>query len=108
MLGYPKGTTFGTMKTFYVYLLASQTRTLYVGVTSNLVRRVGQHRGLRVRGFTSRYRVTRLVHFESTSNALAAIAREKEIKGWSRNKKVNLIEAANPGWEDLAEGWFEE
>jgi putative endonuclease len=95
------------MKTFYVYLLASQTRTLYLGVTSNLLRRVAQHRSMRVKGFSSRYKVTRLVHFETTSNAWAAIAREKQIKGWNRTKKISLIETANPGWEDLAQGWFE-
>jgi putative endonuclease len=85
------------MKTFYVYLLASQTRTLYLGVTSNLLRRVAQHRSMRVKGFSSRYKVTRLVYFETTSNAWAAIAREKQIKGWNRTKKISLIETANPG-----------
>ena len=91
------------MKTFYVYLLASQARTLYLGVTSNLLRRLAQHRSMRVKGFSSRYKVTRLVYFETTSNAWAAIAREKQIKGGSRRKKVDLILGSNPEWRDLYE-----
>ena len=94
------------MKVFYIYLLASRTRTLYVGVTSNLIKRLADHRSLRPGSFTSRYRVTRLVYIETTPNARAAIAREKQIKGLSRKKKIAMIEAANPTWEDLAEHWF--
>ena len=94
------------MKPFYVYLLASRTRTLYVGVTSNLVKRLAEHRTMRAGSFTGRYQVTRLVYIETTPNARAAIAREKQIKGWSRRKKIALIDAANPSWEDLAEHWF--
>ncbi|HEY7028604.1 MAG TPA: GIY-YIG nuclease family protein [Gemmatimonadales bacterium] len=94
------------MKVFCVYMLASRTRTLYVGVTSNLLKRLAEHRAMRPRSFTSRYRATRLVYIETTPNARAAIAREKQIKAWSRRKKIALIEAANPTWEDLAEHWF--
>jgi len=95
------------MKTFHVYILASKSRVLYVGVTSDPMYRLHQHRTHAVAGFTARYRVTRLVHFEQTDDVHAAIAREKQIKGWRRSKKVALIEAGNPTWADLAAGWFE-
>ena len=94
------------MLEFAVYILASDTRRLYTGTTSDLVRRVWQHRTGLVPGFTSRYRIKTLVYYELTPNPRAAIAREKEIKGWSREKKLRLIEAGNPGWLDLAKGWF--
>jgi putative endonuclease len=88
----------------YVYLLASAKHgTLYVGVTNDLIRRVYQHRTHAARGFTSRYRVHRLVWFESYDDPLTAITREKEIKKWRRDWKVNLIEASNPEWADLYE-----
>ncbi|HSE68015.1 MAG TPA: GIY-YIG nuclease family protein [Gemmatimonadales bacterium] len=94
------------MKVFYIYLLVSRSRTLYIGVTSNLVKRLAEHRSMRPGSFTSRYRVTRPVYIESTPNARAAIVREKQIKGLSRKRKIGLIEAANPLWEDLSEHWF--
>ena len=96
------------MKTFYVYLLSNNHRTLYVGVTSNLMQRLAKHRSLQWGGFTSRYKVTLLVYFETTPNALAAIAREKQIKAWRRSKKIALIESVNPEWGDLAAEWFAE
>jgi putative endonuclease len=91
---------------FHVYILASHSRVLYTGLTRDLVRRVHQHRLGEIPGFTSQYRVTRLVYFEETSEARRAIARERQIKGWSRHKKVQLIESTNAGWLDLAEDWF--
>lgn len=91
---------------YYVYILASRSRAIYVGVTRDLMRRIHEHRSHAVPGHTDRYRTTRLVHFEATDDVLAAIAREKQIKGWRRSKKVALIEAGNPTWEDLAAGWF--
>jgi len=94
-------------KRFHVYLLASRSRTLYVGMTSDLVRRVYQHKSKLLPGFTSKYNIHRLVHFEEFGNVESAICREKEIKGWSRAKKVALIEQNNPTWEDLSEEWFE-
>ena len=94
-------------KTFHVYILASRTRVLYVGVTSNMTKRLFEHKNKLIRGFTERYNVNRLVHVEATEDALAAIAREKQIKGWLRSKKVALIEAENPRWLDLSEGWFQ-
>lgn len=93
---------------FYVYLLASRSRVVYIGMTSDLVRRVWEHRtGVRG-GFTSRYRVHRLVHFEEFADARIASARERQIKGWSRERKLRLIEASNAEWRDLAAAWFEE
>jgi putative endonuclease len=91
---------------FFVYMLASHSRVLYVGVTRDLLRRVYQHRLGEVPGFTRRYRVTRLVYFEETPSARAAFDREHEIKGWSREKKIRLVESVNAGWLDLAEDWF--
>ncbi|HEX6042709.1 GIY-YIG nuclease family protein [Longimicrobium sp.] len=88
---------------YYVYLLASAKHVLYVGMTNNLVHRVAQHRQRLTPGFTKRYNVDRLVYFEHTHDANAAIAREKEIKSWVRAKKVQLIETMNPSWDDLYE-----
>jgi putative endonuclease len=93
-------------RTYYVYILASRSRTLYVGVTNDLVRRLHQHRDGSGSGFTRRYAVNRLVHVDCASNPRDAIAREKQIKQWTRRKKVALIEAANPEWRDLAADWL--
>ena len=91
------------MRSCYVYILASHARRLYVGMTSNLDRRLLQHRRVAFEGaHSARYRVTRLVYFELASSRRAAAAREHQIKGWLRSKKVALIEAANPFWDDLA------
>ncbi len=96
-------------RTYYVYLLASRPNgTLYAGVTNNLERRVVEHRQGAVEGFTKRYGVHRLVHFEETDDVAAAIQREKQLKGWSRAKKIALIESKNPTWKHLAEGWLGE
>ena len=91
---------------FHVYILASHSRVLYTGVTRDLIRRIHQHRQGEIPGFTRQYRVTRLVYFEETSEARHAFKRERQIKGWSRRKKIQLIESLNPGWLDLAEDWF--
>ena len=93
------------MKTFYVYILASKLRVLYVGVTNDLPYRLSQHCLKQVPGFTARYNVNQLVYYEVFGNARAAIAREKQIKGWRRSKKLNLIESVNPKWRDLSETW---
>jgi putative endonuclease len=92
----------GMSGSYFVYILASHTRTLYTGVTNDLERRLAEHREGLVPGFTSRYLVFRLVHFEAFTDIRSAIAREKEIKGWRREKKVWLIEGRNRTWEDLA------
>jgi len=89
-------------KVFYVYMLASQRNgTLYVGVTSDLAKRIWQHREGVVPGFTKTYRVHRLVWFEQHSTAESAIGREKRLKTWLRRWKIELIEATNPHWDDL-------
>ena len=93
---------------FHVYILASQSRVLYTGVTRDLLRRVHQHRLGQIAGFTRRYHVTRLVYFEETPSAVAAFEREHQIKAWSRARKIRLIESVNAGWLDLAKDWFEQ
>lgn len=93
-------------KAYFVYILASRSRTLYTGVTGHLQRRLFQHKQRNSSGFTSRYYVTRLVYYETFGDPRAAIAREKEIKGWRREKKVGLIKATNPNWLDLSDEWF--
>jgi len=92
---------------YYVYIMTNRSGTLYVGVTNDLVRRLHEHREGKHPGFTARYKVNELVFYETTANVAAAIAREKEIKGWRRAKKLALIASLNPHWEDLSEGWFE-
>ena len=92
-------------KTYYVYIMTNRSGTLYTGVTSNLEQRVYEHKCRMGSKFTSRYRIDRLVHFEGFSDILDAIAREKQIKGWLRAKKMALIESANPNWEDLSAHW---
>ncbi len=94
------------MRHYYVYIMSNLSRTLYVGMTNNLQRRVYEHKHKLVRGFTSRYNITRLVYFDETSSVLEAIAGEKLIKDWNRSKKIALIESVNPNWDDLSEGWF--
>lgn len=91
------------MHSYYVYILASIRKTLYTGVTNDLRRRVQHHKTGALGGFTSKYRVNRLVHFESFADVDHARAREKQIKGWIRARKIALIEAENPEWEDLAD-----
>ncbi len=93
------------MRTYSVYIMASPSRTLYVGVTGNLEHRIILHKQKLLPGFTARYNVTRLVYFEQTEDVLAAISREKQIKAWSRNKKIALIESRNPKWDDLSLRW---
>jgi putative endonuclease len=93
-------------RTYYVYTLASPSRILYTGVTSNLERRVLQHRRKLLPGFTTRYNVNRLVYYEIFSDVRAGIAREKQVKGWVRERKIALIESANRDWKDLSDGWY--
>ena len=89
-------------KTFFVYLLASERNgTLYTGITSDLVKRVWEHREGVTEGFTSKYSVKHLVWFEVHDNAVSAITREKQIKKWNRGWKINLIQQENPTWRDL-------
>ncbi len=89
-------------RTYYVYILSSRSRTIYTGVTNNLQRRISQHRAGLIPGFTSKYKISRLVHFERFTDIRAAITREKQIKKWRREEKISLIERRNPTWTDLA------
>jgi len=91
--------------TYFVYILTNHSRTLYTGVTNDLPRRVDEHRKGHGSTFTGRYRITRLVYFEMTNDVTAAIQREKQIKGWRRERKIALVESINPGWNDLSEQW---
>jgi putative endonuclease len=95
------------VRTCYVYILTNVSRTLYIGVTNDLERRMAEHRRKMSPGFTRAYNVTLLVHVEPFTSASDAIAREKQLKRWSREKKVRLIESENPAWRDLAADWFE-
>ena len=94
-------------KTYYVYIMSSQRRVLYIGITSHIERRVRQHKSHTFGGFTARYNVTNLVYFERYGSVGKAIRREKELKGWRREKKVALIETENPKWRDLSYGWYQ-
>ena len=92
------------MKTYYVYILANKRNgTLYIGVTNNLQRRVFEHKQNQIKGFTNKYKVHRLVYYESTSDIKAALQREKQLKKWERSWKIELIEKDNPSWQDLYE-----
>ena len=91
---------------YYVYVMTNSNRTLYVGVTNHLERRVYQHKHKLTPGFTSRYSLDKLVWFAETNDVREAIAYEKRIKGWTRARKVVLVEETNPEWEDLAASWF--
>ena len=95
------------MRHYYVYIMTNNSRTLYTGVTNNLERRVLEHKGKAIPGFTSKYKITQLVYYEEGDDINIAIAREKQIKGWLRAKKIALIESMNPEWRDLSEDWYE-
>ena len=90
---------------YAVYILASRSRVLYIGVTNDLARRVAEHRQGLVEGFSKKYGVDRLVFYEETPDIRSAIAREKQLKSWRREKKIALIKGSNPTWRDLTEDW---
>jgi putative endonuclease len=89
----------------YIYILGSNTGTLYIGVTSNLYQRVLQHKEGSIKGFTADYGCKRLLYFEPYEDIRTAIAREKQLKGWRREKKLNLMRTVNPEFKDLAQTW---
>jgi putative endonuclease len=91
---------------YSVYIMTNKSRTLYTGVTNDLMRRVYEHKNKLVQGFTSKYNIQYLVYYESTSSIHVALEREKQIKGWLRAKKIALINSMNPEWKDLSEEWF--
>ena len=93
------------MNEYYVYIMTNKSRTLYTGVTSDLEKRVFEHKNHLIEGFTKRYKITKLVYYEATNDVWEAIVREKQIKGWLRRKKIELIELMNPDWRDLSEEW---
>ncbi|MDP2660456.1 MAG: GIY-YIG nuclease family protein [Dehalococcoidia bacterium] len=95
------------MNQYYVYIMSNLSMTLYVGITRNLERRVYEHKQKLVDSFTKRYNITMLVYYEATSDVSSAIAREKEVKGWLRAKKIALIHSMNPELRDLSAGWYE-
>ena len=91
---------------YFVYILANWNHSvLYIGVTNDLQRRVYEHRQELVEGFTKKYHVHKLVYYEHTGDVKAALAREKQLKGWRREKKEALVETMNPDWNDLSETW---
>jgi len=94
-------------KSYFVYIVGSLSGTLYIGVTSRPEQRIFEHKQHLQKGFTSKYDVDRLLYYESYDEIGKAIDREKQLKGWRREKKVALIEALNPHWEDLSQGWYE-
>ncbi len=92
---------------YFVYVLASDSRELYIGITNNLARRLAEHRaGHAPLGHAFRHSAKHLVYFEHTNDVRAAITREKQLKGWKRRKKIELIEGSNPDWVDLSEDWY--
>ena len=92
------------MRNYYVYLMTNwNNKVMYLGVTNDLERRVYEHRNKLLKGFTEKYNINKLVYFEETSNVTAAIAREKEIKKWRREKKNALVQRVNPDWKDLGQ-----
>ena len=93
------------MNQYYVYIMTNGVRTLYIGMTNNLIRRVYQHKQKLVDGFTKKYNITMLAYYEVTNDVESAIVREKQLKGWLRSKKVALIESVNPYWKDLSLEW---
>lgn len=95
-------------RSYYVYIMANTTRTIYIGMTSNLDARVRQHKDRLQPGFTSRFGLDRLVYVEEYPLVHDGIARQKQLKGWLRAKKVRLIEALNPEWHGLSDGWREQ
>ena len=94
------------MKTYYVYIMASNSGTLYIGVTSNIKKRVCEHKNHLIPGFTDKYEIDRLLYFEVIRDSASAINREKQLKAWRHEKKITLIDSMNPEWNDLSQDWY--
>ena len=99
--------TYGDVRLYSTYILSNNSMTLYIGMTNNLRHRVFQHKTHQNEGFTDDYNATRLVYGESYDDVHKAIGREKQLKGWRREKKMRLVETTNPRWQELAAGWYE-
>ena len=98
-----------TVHQYYVYILASKIRgTLYIGMTNDLQRRVYEHKSGIIKGFTQKYGVNKLMYFESFQNVYQAIDREKQLKNWNRQWKIDLFEKENKKWQDLASDWYDD
>jgi putative endonuclease len=95
------------MKTFYVYIMGSESGTLYVGMTSDIKKRVYEHKKHLIPGFTDKYNIDRLLYVETIGEPASAINREKQIKAWMREKKVTLIDSLNAAWIDLSQDWYD-
>jgi putative endonuclease len=91
---------------YFTYIVASRSHTLYIGMSGDLLKRVFEHKQRKHKGFSATYNCNRLVWFERFLSPVSAIAREKQLKGWIRAKKIALIEKSNPTWDDLSEGWY--
>ncbi len=96
------------MNEYFVYIMTNKSKTLYIGVTNNLQRRVLEHKSKQIDGFTKKYNLTKLVYYETTNDINSAIRREKQLKNWHRQWKINLIESINKDWIDLAENRIEQ
>ncbi|MHC4155130.1 MAG: GIY-YIG nuclease family protein [Planctomycetota bacterium] len=94
-------------KQYYVYIMTNRSGTLYVGLTSDIKRRIHEHKNRTIAGFTSKYNIDKLLYFETFGDIHSAIAREKTIKGWLRNKKLELVRETNPEWLDLSKPWYD-
>ncbi|MCB9211115.1 MAG: GIY-YIG nuclease family protein [Ignavibacteriales bacterium] len=95
------------MKDYYVYIITNNKKTLYIGVTNNLQRRIYEHKNQLIEGFSKKYNLNKLVYYEIYSEINDAIKREKQLKNWHREWKINLIESLNPNWDDLSEGFLD-
>ena len=93
-------------RTYWVYIMTNRSGTLYIGMTNNLMRRVQEHRLGQVAGFTAQYKITHLIHAEAFSEARDAVARGRQLKGWTRAKKLALVAASNSDWRDLGDDWL--
>lgn len=89
------------MKKYYVYILTNKSYTLYIGMTSNVIKRIYEHKNKLVKGFTEKYNINKLIYYEELNSPLEAITREKQLKNWSRTKKMRLIKTKNPNFEEI-------
>ena len=93
------------MENFFVYIVSSNSKRIYIGMTNDLDRRLYEHKHKLIKGFTAKYNMDKLVYYEVFSSVQQAIDRETQLKGWLRERKINLIESLNPSWKDLSENW---